>query len=71
MGACLYLFLARKGIKLLFKFLVVDVDYGELLSVVTCGSVGNCLTDEFHLLGRELFALVSAARHAVENCIFY
>ena len=65
--ARLELFLARELVECLLELLVVDVDDGELLSVVGSRGILDGLVYEVHGFGRYGLALVAAHAGAAEQ----
>lgn len=69
--AGLDLLLVGDGVELFLHLLIGDVDDRELLAVVACWGVADCLKDEVHRFGRYGFALVAAYCDAVEQSLAY
>lgn len=66
MRAGLDLLLPDEGIELELDFGVGDIYHRKLLAVIACGGVAYGVIDEVHVLGFDVFALISADAAAVE-----
>ncbi len=71
MAARLDLFLPNEFVKLEFEFGVGDINYGELLSVITGRCVTYCIKDETHVVIADVFTFVTSYAAPLEQGFFY